>query len=129
MTFNRVNEQKPPARGGFTHSKRVVPFDALRQIGAARLKHQREFRAALSVFRRKMEAGADKTESQLAEGKHNFLKKVDENFSADVVFNLNENFRAQRWKFTFNLSACGNFNSAKPILSRAARDINSAEGG
>ena len=39
-------------------------------------------RAALAFFRRKMEAEADKTESQLAEGKHNFLKKVDENFSA-----------------------------------------------
>jgi hypothetical protein len=39
-----------------------------------------------------MEAAADKTESQLAEGKHNFLKKVDENFSdvfdyaIDIVF-------------------------------------------
>ena len=28
-----------------------------------------------------MGAGADKTESQLAAGKHTFLKKVDENFS------------------------------------------------
>ena len=65
-----VNEQKPPARGGFAHSKRVVPFDALRQIGAACSKHKREFRAALSVFRRKMEAGADKTESTFAEGKY-----------------------------------------------------------
>jgi len=27
-----------------------------------------------------MEAGADKTESQLAAGKHNFLKKFDQNF-------------------------------------------------
>jgi hypothetical protein len=27
-----------------------------------------------------MEALADKTESQLAEGKHTFLKKVDQNF-------------------------------------------------
>ena len=33
-----------------------------------------------AVFRRKTGAGADKTESQLAAGKHNFLKKVDENF-------------------------------------------------
>ena len=58
-----VNEQKPPARGGFAHSKRVVPFDALRQIGAACSESKREFRAARSVFRRKMEAEADKTES------------------------------------------------------------------
>ena len=43
-------------------------------------------RAALSFFRRKMEAEADKTESQLAEGKHNFLKKFDQNFHA---FNQN----------------------------------------
>ena len=28
-----------------------------------------------------MEAGADKTESQLAAGKHTFLKKVDQNFN------------------------------------------------
>ena len=32
-----------------------------------------------------MEAGADKTESQLAEGKHTFLKKVDENFPAIIL--------------------------------------------
>ena len=32
--------------------------------------------AALTVFRRKMEAEADKTESQLAAGTHAFLKKV-----------------------------------------------------
>ena len=42
-------------------------------------------RAALAVFRRKMEAGADKTESQLAAGKHTFLKMVDENFPAVLV--------------------------------------------
>jgi len=57
------------------------------------------------------------------------FEKGGRKLPAAVVFNLNENFRAQRWKFTFNLSACGNLNSAKPILSRAARDINSAEGG
>ncbi len=34
-----VKEHKTPARGVFTPSKRVVPFAALRQIGAARLKH------------------------------------------------------------------------------------------
>ena len=45
------------------------------------------FRAALAVFRRKMEAEADKAESQFAEGKHTFLKKVDENVSA--FFNNN----------------------------------------
>ena len=34
-----------------------------------------------------MEAGGDKTESQLAEGKHTFLKKVDESLSAlEAVF-------------------------------------------
>ena len=32
-----------------------------------------------------MEAGADKTESQLAVGKRTFLKKVDENLSAFVI--------------------------------------------
>ena len=32
--------------------------------------------AALTIFRRKMEAEADKTESQLAAGKHTFLEKV-----------------------------------------------------
>jgi len=57
------------------------------------------------------------------------FEKGGRKLPAAVVFNLNENFRAQRWKFTFNLSACGNLNSAKPILSRATRDINSAEGG
>ena len=50
--------------------------------GAPPARSAGEFRAALAVFRRKMEAGADKTESQFAEGKHTFLKKVDENFSA-----------------------------------------------
>ena len=57
----------------------------MRQIGAAIPKRIGEFRAALAVFRRKMEAGADKTESQLAEGKHTFLKKVDENFPAIIL--------------------------------------------
>ena len=38
--------------------------------GAVGLKRKAEFRAALAVFRRKMEAGADNTESQFAEGKH-----------------------------------------------------------
>jgi hypothetical protein len=33
-------------------------------------KAQREFRAALAVFRRKMEAQADKTESTFAAGKY-----------------------------------------------------------
>jgi len=55
--------------------------------GAVGLKRKAEFRAALAVFRRKMEAGADKAESQFAEGKHTFLKKVDEYFSA--FFNNN----------------------------------------
>jgi hypothetical protein len=32
-----------------------------------------------------MEAGADKTESQLAKGKHTFLKKFDQNFFAVLV--------------------------------------------
>ena len=40
ISFYRVKERKPPARGGFTPSKRVVLFDALRQIGAARLKRK-----------------------------------------------------------------------------------------
>ena len=35
---------------------------------------------ALAVFRRKMEAGADKTESQLAAGKHTFLKRWTKTF-------------------------------------------------
>ena len=65
-----VNEQKPPARGGFTHSEHVDIFDTLCQIGVACSERKREFRAALAVFRRKMEAWADKTESQLAKGKH-----------------------------------------------------------
>ena len=43
-------------------------------------------RAALAFFRRKMEAGADKTESQLAEGKHSFLKKFDQNLLLLVSF-------------------------------------------
>ena len=55
--------------------------------GAVGLKRKAEFRAALAIFRRKMEAGADKAESQFAEGKHTFLKKVDENFSA--IYNKN----------------------------------------
>ena len=38
--------------------------------GAARLKRRGGFRAALAVFRRKMEAGADKTESTFAVGKY-----------------------------------------------------------
>ena len=58
---------------------KVIPN---RLRGAVGLKRKAEFRAALAVFRRKMEAGADKAESQFAEGKHTFLKKVDENFSA-----------------------------------------------
>jgi hypothetical protein len=40
-----------------------------------------KLRAALAVFRRKMEAGADKTESQLAAGKCELLKKFDQNFN------------------------------------------------
>ena len=47
--------------------------------GRSQLEARREFRAALAVFRRKMEAEADKAESQLAEGKYNFLKKFDQN--------------------------------------------------
>ena len=69
-----------PVRGGFTPSKRAAgrrPFEA-----------QGEFRTALAVFRKKMEAGADKTESQLAAGKHNFLKKVDENFPCSFFHRL-----------------------------------------
>ena len=38
--------------------------------GAACSKRRGEFRAALAVFRRKMEAGADKTESTFAVGKY-----------------------------------------------------------
>ena len=56
--------------------------------GAVGLKRKAEFRAALAVFRRKMEAGADKAESQFAEGKHTFLKKVDEYFSAFINNNI-----------------------------------------
>ena len=42
-----------------------------------------------------MEAGADKTESQLAEGKHTFLKKVDENFPAIILIK-----NASHWRDT-----------------------------
>ena len=38
--------------------------------GIAVLKHRGKFRAALAVFRRKMEAQADKTESTFAAGKY-----------------------------------------------------------
>ena len=68
----------------------IIHKDCHCRRGAAIPKRKGEFRAALAVFRRKMEAGADKTESQLAEGKHTFLKKVDENFSDFVrINNLN----------------------------------------
>jgi len=60
-----------------------------------------------------MEAGADKTESKLAAGKHNFLKKFDQNFPAAVVIYLIENFRVR--KFTFKLRR-------RRILTRASRD-------
>ena len=57
-----VKERKPPARGGFTPSTMSA--------GRRHFEAQGEFRAALAVFRRKMEAGADKTESTFAVGKY-----------------------------------------------------------
>jgi len=36
-----------------------------------------------------MEAGADKTESKLAEGKHNFMKKFDQNFKLNFILKRN----------------------------------------
>ncbi len=52
----------PPARGGRIILSGRRPADRLKRVGG--------FRAALAVFRRKMEAGADKTESTFAEGKY-----------------------------------------------------------
>ncbi|MBQ3227269.1 MAG: hypothetical protein IJB43_01665 [Clostridia bacterium] len=106
-----------PVRGGFTPSKRAAgrrPFEA-----------QGEFRTALAVFRRKMEAEADKAESTFAVGKYVCgarLKELFEksslrifkNFPAAVVF-LIENFRVR--KFTFKLRR-------RRILTRASRDHN-----
>ena len=107
-----------PVRGGFTPSKRAAgrrPFEA-----------QGEFRTALAVFRRKMEAEADKAESTFAVGKYVCgarLKELFEksslrifkNFPAAVVFYLIENFRVR--KFTFKLRR-------RRILTRASRDLN-----
>jgi len=42
-TDGRGEGAKISPRGDFTPSKRVVPFAALRQIGAARLKHMESF--------------------------------------------------------------------------------------
>jgi len=88
--MNRVKERKPPARGGFTPSKRVVPFDALRQIGAARLK------------RKGVSPSAD-GDLRLCLKNSRTFEKVRSKLSAVVDFYLDENFRLR--KFTFNFAA------------------------
>jgi hypothetical protein len=57
-----VKEQKPTASGRF--------YSFQNAGGRRHFEAQREFRAALSVFLRKMEAQADKTESTFAAGKY-----------------------------------------------------------
>ena len=62
VVMNGVKERKPPAR-------EVLLLPSGRQ-GRRQFEAHWRFRAALSVFRRKMEAEADKTESTFAEGKY-----------------------------------------------------------
>ena len=57
-----AKERKPPAREGFTPSKQPT--------GRSLFEAHGKFCTALAVFRRKMEAGADKTESTFAVGKY-----------------------------------------------------------
>ncbi len=59
----REGEGAKTTREGWFYSFRTA-------CGAQSVRSTRKFRAALAVFRRKMEAGADKTESTFAVGKY-----------------------------------------------------------
>ena len=54
-----------------------------------------------------MEAGADKPESKLAEGKHNLMKKFDQNFQS---FQLKSKISEQREEIHLNFASRANIN-------------------